>query len=87
MSVLRKIGRFFGNAIKKVGSVVGAVTKPLSVAAGAIAPVARLVGPALGPLGMGISKAAEMAPAVLGATQGIANLAKQGGGALVKATS
>jgi hypothetical protein len=41
MSVLRKIGRFFGKAIRKVGDVVGAVVKPLSVAASVIAPIAK----------------------------------------------
>lgn len=75
MSVLRKIGKFFGSAIKKVGDVVGAVSKPVSAIAKPLAPLL-----ATNPYG-------RAALAGLSVADGVANLAKSGGASLLHAVS
>lgn len=75
MSVLRKIGSFFGKTIKKVGEVVGAVSKPVSAIAKPLMPLL-----AANPYG-------RAAIAGLTVADTVANLAKSGGASLMHATS
>jgi hypothetical protein len=86
MSILRKIGRFFGKAIRKVGDVAGAVLKPISAVANVVAPVAKIMSPFMksNPITMGLGMALEKAPEVLGAASQVAGLASKGGASLSK---
>ena len=74
MSVLKKIGRFFGKTIKKVGDVVGAVAKPLNAIATPLKPLLMAT-----PMG-------RAAVAGLDVASGVADVAKLGGTALMRAT-
>lgn len=74
MSVLRKIGRFFGKTIKKVGDVVGAVARPLNAIATPLKPLLMAT-----PMG-------RAAVAGLDVASGVADVAKMGGSALLNAS-
>lgn len=74
MSVLKKIGRFFGKTIKKVGDVVGAVAKPLNAIATPLKPMLMAT-----PMG-------RAAVAGLDVASGVADVAKMGGSALLSAS-
>lgn len=74
MSVLRKIGRFFGNAVRKVGNIAGAVLKPLNALAAPLKPLMMLT-PMGRAMGMGLDVAS-----------GVTDIASHGGKALVEAT-
>jgi hypothetical protein len=74
MSILKKIGRFFGKAVKKIGNVVGAVAKPLSAIAAPLKPLMML-----NPITRGVSMGLDVA-------SGVADAASKVGGGLIKAT-
>lgn len=75
MSVLRKIGKFFGKTIKKVGDVMGAVTKPITAIAEPFKPLLMAT-----PLGRAAVTGLDVANSV-------ANVAKMGGQSLLHATT
>lgn len=74
MSVLRKIGRFFGKTIRKVGDVVGAVAKPLNAIASPLKPLLMAT-----PMGRAAITGLDIA-------SGVADVAKMGGNAMLNAS-
>jgi hypothetical protein len=74
MSVLRKIGRFVGNAVRKVGNIAGAVLKPLNALAAPLKPLMAMT-----PMGKAVGMGLEVAT-------GVTDIASRGGKALVEAT-
>lgn len=86
MGVLRKIGRFFGNALRTFGNISNKVLSPMANIATAVQPLAPMLAAAGGPVGAIAGSVASLAPGYLDVAQKVSGAVGGIGNAITKAS-